>query len=60
MRTFAVLESATLPAEQRTRAELFYLYHLSYIKQPLDTPDIIGTLRERGLAIASEEKAIAF
>ena len=27
MCTFAVLDSATLPAEQRTRAELFYLYH---------------------------------
>ena len=33
---------------------------MSYTKQPLDTPDIIGTLKERGLTIANEEKAIAF
>ena len=33
---------------------------MSYTKQPLDTSDIIGTLKERGLAIADEEKAMSF
>ena len=33
---------------------------MSYTKQPLDTPDIIGTLKERGLTIADEEKAMTF
>lgn len=33
---------------------------MSYTKQPLDTPDIIETLKERELAITSEEKAIDF
>ena len=39
----------------------FFIYTImSYTKQPLDTPDLIGTLKARGLAIADEEKAIAF
>ena len=33
---------------------------MSYTKQPLDTPDIIGKLKERGLVITDEGKAIAF
>lgn len=33
---------------------------MSYTKQPLDTPDIINTLKERGLVISDEEKAIDF
>ena len=58
---FAALDSATLPADQRTRAELFLSIHtMSYTKRPLDTPDIIHTLKERGLAIADENKAVEF
>lgn len=39
----------------------FFIYTImSYTKQPLDTPDIIETLKERELAITSEEKAIDF
>ena len=33
---------------------------MSYTKQPLDTPDIINTLKTRGLAIEDEQKAIEF
>ena len=58
---FAPLESATLPADQRTRAELFLSIRImSYAKLPLDTPDIIHTLKVRGLAIADEKKAVEF
>lgn len=58
---FAALDSATLPADQRTRAELFLSIHtMSYTKRPLDTPDIIHTLKERGLAIADEKRAVEF
>ncbi|KDS51420.1 abortive infection bacteriophage resistance domain protein [Bacteroides uniformis str. 3978 T3 ii] len=34
-RTFALLESATLPVEQRTRAELFLYIRLWIIQIPL-------------------------
>lgn len=33
---------------------------MSYTKLPLDTPDIIETLKERGLAIADEAQAVEF
>lgn len=35
--TFAALESATLPIEQRTRAELFVYMRMEYTNPPLDT-----------------------
>ena len=33
---------------------------MSYTKQPLDTPDIINTLKTRGLAIEDEQRAIEY
>ena len=49
-RTFAVLESATLPIEQRTRAELFLYIHYSnmdYTNSPLEVLALIQTLKDR-------------
>ena len=47
---FVTLESATLPIDQRTRAELF-VYYTYEIYKP--------NLKDKGLAIEDEEKAIA-
>ena len=56
--TFAPTVSATLPVEQRTRAELLLLYYDIYSKNPLDYDEQIKMLKDRGLIIADEQKAI--
>jgi abortive infection bacteriophage resistance protein len=48
----------TLPEEQRTRVGLLLLYSMRYTKQPLDYPDILAMLKERGLVINNDDKAI--
>lgn len=58
MLTFAVLESATLPAEQRTRAELFiYVIVMKYTKPALDIPNQLIELTNKGLVIHNTEAA---
>ncbi|MBQ8192262.1 MAG: Abi family protein [Bacteroidaceae bacterium] len=37
-----------------------FITTMPYTKLPLDTPDIIGTLKERGLRIADETQAVEF
>ena len=49
MLIFASLESATLPIEQRTRAEFFFF---AITKQPLDTSNILVALKDGGLEVA--------
>ena len=39
---FAALESATLPIEQRTRAELFVYMRMEYINPPLGTATLLA------------------
>lgn len=58
MATFASTVSATLPIEQRTRAELLLYIHMLYTKLPLDFPQIIQMLKDRGLNIINDTKAI--
>ena len=41
-RIFATLESATLPMEQRTRAELFVYVRMEYTNPPLGTATLLG------------------
>ena len=56
---FAATDSATLPIEQRTRAELlFYRGFMEYTKQPIDYPQQIQMLKERGLIIRDERQAL--
>lgn len=57
MTKFASLESATLPADQRTRAELLFM---DYTNSPLDTSQLITLLKSRGLAIVNETAAESF
>lgn len=59
-RIFATLESATLPIEQRTRAELFVYIRMKYTNPPLDTATLLDNLKKDGLSIVDERKAIAF
>ena len=59
-RTFAVLESATLPIEQRTRAELFVYIHMKYTNPPLDTATLLANLQNEGLTIMDESKTYTF
>jgi len=40
---FAALESATLPIEQRTRAELFVYMRMEYTNPPLGTATLLGS-----------------
>ena len=42
---FAALESATLPIEQRTRAELFVYMRMEYTNPPLDTAILLANLQ---------------
>ena len=44
-RIFAALESATLPIEQRTRAELFVYMRMEYTNPPLDTATLLANLQ---------------
>ena len=56
---FAATDSATLPIEQRTRAELLlYIGFMEYTKQPIDYPKQIQMLKERGLIIKDERQAL--
>lgn len=57
---FAALESATLPIEQRTRAELFVYMCMEYINPPLGTATLLANLQNEGLVIMDERKANAF
>lgn len=58
MSIFAPSESTTLPVEQRTRVELFFICsYMKYNKQPLDIPAQIAMLKGRGLNIADEQAA---
>ena len=58
MSIFAPSESTTLPIEQRTRVELFFICgYMKYNKQPLDIPAQIAMLKGRGLNIADEQAA---
>ena len=57
---FAALESATLPIEQRTRAELFVYMRMEYTNPPLDTATLLANLQNEGLAIMDKRKAFAF
>ena len=57
---FAALESATLPIEQRTRAELFVYMRMEYINPPLGTATLLANLQNEGLVIMDERKANAF
>ena len=56
-RNFALLYSATLPDDQRTRADLFYYGDMSttlssiYTKPALSIPDQIRMLKGRGFPI---------
>lgn len=59
-RIFAALESATLPMEQRTRAELFVYMRMEYTNPPLDTATLLANLQNEGLVIVDERKANAF
>ena len=56
---FAPTVPTTLPEEQRTRVGLLLLYSMRYTKQPLDYPDILAMLKERGLIIHDDDKAIS-
>lgn len=40
-----ILESATLPIEQRTRAELFVYMRMEYTNPPLDTAILLANLQ---------------
>ena len=59
-RNFASLDSATLPDDQRTRADLFYFGDMSttlsstYTKPALSIPDQIRMLKGRGLLITDD------
>ncbi len=55
---FAATVPTTLPEEQRTRVGLLLLYSMRYTKRPLDYPDILAMLKERGLIICDDDKAI--
>jgi len=55
-----MLESATLPVEQRTRAELFVYMRMEYTNPPLDTATLLANLQNEGLVIMDERKANAF
>lgn len=44
-RIFAALESATLPIEQRTKAELFVYMRMEYTNPPLDTAILLANLQ---------------
>jgi abortive infection bacteriophage resistance protein len=55
---FASTNSATLPIEQRTRAELLLLYLMEYSKSPISYIQQIAILKERGLLIQNEEQAL--
>ncbi|MDV3107598.1 hypothetical protein [Segatella copri] len=57
---FAALESAMLPIEQRTRAELFVYMRMEYINPPLGTATLLANLQNEGLVIMDERKANAF
>ena len=59
-RIFATLESATLPIEQRTRAELFVYVRMEYTNPPLGTATLLANLQNEGLAIMDENKAFAY
>ena len=56
---FALTVPTTLPEEQRTRVGLLLLYSMRYTKQPLDYPDILAMLKERGFIIHDDDKAIS-
>ena len=51
VRTFALLDSAALPIEQRTRADLFVYALMEYIKPALSITDQLTALQLRGLTI---------
>ena len=52
MHIFTALDSATLPAEQRTRADLFFIYTtMDYTKTALSISDQIAALQQRGLVV---------
>lgn len=57
---FAALESATLPEDQRTRAELLFLYSYELHESPLRYFPTHRKPERRGLAIADEDKAVRF
>ena len=59
-RIFATLESATLPIEQRTRAELFVYIRMEYTNPPLGTTTLLANLQNEGLVIIDVRKANAF
>jgi len=42
----------------RTRAELLLFIHMDYTKQPLDYPQILQMLKERGLIVRDEIEAL--
>lgn len=56
---FALTISATLPIDQRTRAELLLLRTMDYTKPPLDYPLILQLLKDRGLIIRDDNEAYA-
>ena len=57
---YASTVPTTLPEEQRTRVGLLLLYNVKYTKQPLYYTDIIVMLKERGLIIRNDDKAIGY
>ena len=60
MCTFALTDSATLPEEQRTRAELLHLYLMTkYTNRALEIQQQIGRLEENGLIISNKEHAVS-
>jgi abortive infection bacteriophage resistance protein len=50
--------SATLPADQRTRAELLFYISMEYTKQPIDFPQQLELLKERGLIVSNDADAL--
>ena len=42
----------------RTRAELLLFINMDYTKQPLDYPQILQILKERGLLVRDENEAL--
>ncbi len=60
MSIFAALESATLPIEQRTRAELFISVLMQYTKPALDISGQLSELAKDGLVINNTAAAEHF
>lgn len=60
IRTFATSDSATLPVDQRTRADLFVYRLMEYNKPALSISDQLIALQQRGITILDSAKAEQF